>query len=131
MTKVFGIYLAMLLVSCATSYQPNGFSGGYSDMKVGKDMYQVSFSGNGYTHSQTVQEFFLRRCADLTIEQGYDYFSLVNQESGATQDIATVNGNISSSTKHERNGIIKLFKEGTQPQVSYDAREILKRFQDE
>lgn len=135
------------LMSCATPYQPEGYSGGYSDMKLGKDLYQVSFSGNGYTGSDTVQAFFLRRCADLTIEQGYEFFILVNQEAGATQYSTgtTHNGTVSRDyyggynysgssntttvTKHGRTGVIKIFKEGAQPEISYDAREILKHYE--
>lgn len=120
----------LFLCACATSYQPSGFSGGYSDMKVGDDLYQVSFAGNGYTRSSTVQQHMLRRCAELTREKGFDYFSFVSDEADSSVSIAnfgSTNGyNPVLVTKPSRNGLIKLFKRGTQPQMAFDAKEVLK-----
>lgn len=143
------ILVSGLLSACATSYQPQGYSGGYTDMKLGKDIYQVSFKGNGYTGSDRVNRFFLRRCAELTQQQGYEYFALVNQEAEANQQITGTNYNGTATsnygggynysgtmntttiTRHGRTGVIKLFKEGTQPPVAYEAKEILNGFQGE
>lgn len=139
---------ALLITGCATGYKPSGWSGGYSDMRLGNDMYKVSFNGNGYTGSETVSNYFLRRCAELTIEQGFDYFAIVDQNaSSSLHDIGTTtSGNINQNytggynytantqtnyvRKHAREGVIKMFKTGTQPQVAFEAKEILKNFKD-
>ena len=145
---IINFVLILGLCGCATTYQKDGFTGGYSDMKLGKDLFQISFRGNGYTGSGRVQNFFLRRCAELTIEQGYEYFAFVNQEAEASQTNlgTTYNGNVSQNyaggytysgtantttvNKHKRTGVIKLFKEGSQPSVAYDAKEVIKNFQE-
>lgn len=149
MRFVLLILIAGFLSACATSYQKQGFSGGYDDMKLGQDMYQVSFKGNGYTRSDKVQKYFLRRCAELTVEQGYDFFAFVNQEAESSQQNlgTTYNGtvpqnyyggynysgtaNTTTVTRHGRTGVIKMFKSGTQPPVAMEAREILKGFEGE
>lgn len=142
--KILSLLLIGFLSGCATSYQPNGFSGGYSDMKLNKDIYQVTFNGNGYTSGDRVQRFFLRRCAEVTLEQGFDFFALVNQEAQSNQYATggTYNGTATPSygggynyygsssvetvTKHSRTGVIKLFKAGSQPEISYDAKEVMR-----
>ncbi len=148
MIKFFMLVSVLILAGCATSYQKDGFTGGYKDMKLGQDLYQVSFKGNGYTKSDRVQKHFLHRCAELTIEQGYDYFVFVNQEAGVShQNLGTnYNGNISQNyfggynysgtvktttiTTHEQSGVIKLFQDGTQPPIAYEAQEVLKSMED-
>lgn len=142
------ILLLVDICGCATSYQKAGTTGGYSDIKLGKDLYQVSFRGNGYTGSGRVQSFFLRRCAELTIEQGYKYFAFVKEEAEITQESlgTTYNGDISQNyggsysysgtanttvvNRHKRTGVIKMFNEGSQPSVAYDAKEVLSNFKD-
>jgi hypothetical protein len=37
--KLIALLLAILLFSCATPYQNLGFSGGYSDTKLSKNIY--------------------------------------------------------------------------------------------
>lgn len=146
---LFVILLGIFLQGCATSYQRQGFSGGYDDMKLGQDMYQISFRGNGYTGSDKIQKYFLRRCAELTLLQGYDFFIFVNQEAESSQqDLGTTyEGTVSQKyhggydysgkinqrviTRHSRTGIIKLFKSGTQPSLAMEAREILNGFEGE
>lgn len=68
----------LLLVSCATPYQKSGFSGGYSEEMVGKNMYEVTFRGNGYTGRDKVQRYLKRRCAELAKEKGFTHFAVVS-----------------------------------------------------
>lgn len=123
-----------LITGCATGYQPKSWNGGYSDMRLGNDIYKVSFQGNESTDSETVYNYYLRRCADLTTEKGFDYFTFVDQSSSSETSIGTINNGTSSqnysSTEHSRIGLIKLFKNGTQPQVAFEAKEVLKNFKD-
>lgn len=74
--------VALLLFSgCTTGYnRMNAFSitGGFSDKALGKDVWRVEFSGNGYTTSETAQCFWLYRCAELTLEQGFDGFEILS-----------------------------------------------------
>jgi|GEM_PF-1872802 len=71
----------VLLNGCATGYQKiNAFtiSGGYKDSDLGRDVYRVGFGGNGYTTRETVQCFWLYRCAELALEKGYDGFEILS-----------------------------------------------------
>lgn len=70
------VMLALALAGCATAYQPEGATGGYTDKKLADDTYRVSFNGNGYTSRQAVEKYFLYRCAELTLKHGYAYFQV-------------------------------------------------------
>ena len=76
---------ALLLAGCAspTPYQPAsgyGFNrNGYSDQRIEDNRYMVSFAGNSLTSRETVERYLLFRSAELTVQQGYDYFILVDR----------------------------------------------------
>jgi nitrogen regulatory protein PII-like uncharacterized protein len=70
-------------VSGCTSYQSSGATGGFSETQLSPTMYQVRFVGNGYTSEARATEFFLRRCAELALENGYRYFN-INDERGTS-----------------------------------------------
>lgn len=76
--SIIFVLVSGVLVGCATPYQPSGFSGGYTEMAYGNDIYFVAFRGNGFTSSETVQGYALRRAAELTINKGYKYFIVIN-----------------------------------------------------
>jgi len=69
-----------LLASCVTAYQPDGISGGYSDKVLTGNTVQVTFRGNRLTPPETVHSFLLRRCAEVTLQDGYNYFAVVHEE---------------------------------------------------
>lgn len=75
------VVLGAALASCATGYQSEGFSGGFSETALAPNIYRVSFEGNGYTSSTRAQELALLRSADLTIQKGYRYFGLADSSS--------------------------------------------------
>src|SRR5690348_9692961 len=61
---------------CATQYGASGITGGYKDTKVDETHYIVEFNGNGYASKQRVHFFWLYRCSELTVQKGYEFFSL-------------------------------------------------------
>jgi hypothetical protein len=71
------LLVAVLLSACATPYQPVGLEGGYSHTRVGADMFNVVFRGNADTTWPTAENYTLYRCAELTLESGFDYFIVV------------------------------------------------------
>jgi hypothetical protein len=79
MRKILLMVLAMVLVGCATPYQPFEMfgRGGYSDKKVADDTYQVTYYGNGGTNLQTLNSLLLYRTAEITLDQGFDYFAVL------------------------------------------------------
>lgn len=66
----------VMLAGCATGYQKSGITGGYGDTKIDDSHYLVFFNGNGYASKDRVWYFWIYRCAQLTQERGYTYFSI-------------------------------------------------------
>ena len=146
------ICLTIFVTSCATAYKKNGFTGGYTDMRLANDIFSVSFHGNGYTSEDKVNAYFLRRCAEVTESNGYDYFIFLDQRTSTSSQIiqtsegyanttANVNGpsfnartsytppSYTKINKHRREGMIRSFKEGEQPPSSLKAKIILENFE--
>jgi hypothetical protein len=80
------IALAGLLSACATAtpYQPNirgqATSGGYSEQRIETNRFRVNFAGNSLTSRETVEGYLLFRAAELTVQEGYDWFSIVDRQ---------------------------------------------------
>ena len=69
----------------STPYQPMGFKGGYENTQLDKNVFEVTFSGNGLTSRQRVRDFAMLRSAELTIQNGYKYFISTNENTSSTQ----------------------------------------------
>ena len=76
--------LAALLVvaACSTPYQKMSVigAGGYVDVQVDSGAFIVRFEGNSYTEREEVEAYLLRRCADIAVEQGGDYFVIIDRQ---------------------------------------------------
>ncbi len=87
---------AVLLAACAesTPYQRAATPGsyGYSEQQIERNRFMVAFSGNSLTDRQAVETFLLYRAAELTREQGYDYFRLVRRDTDAERRITGTTG---------------------------------------
>lgn len=77
---------ALALAGCetATPYQPLGApnaqaSGGYSEQQIEPNRWRVTFAGNTLTSRETVERYLLFRAAQLTLQQGYDWFQAVDR----------------------------------------------------
>ncbi len=73
---------ALTLAACAkpTPYQPVTDGHGYSELPLEGDRYRVTFSGNNQTPRETVENYLLYRAAEVTLEQGHDYFIVVERD---------------------------------------------------
>lgn len=79
MKKILLISLFLFVASCATPYQSKGLGGGYSDSMLASDnTYMVTFQGNSYTSADEAYQNALRRCAELTKQNGYNYFVILD-----------------------------------------------------
>lgn len=74
---------AAALAACSampTPYQPVGETRwGYDQTQIESNRFRVSFGGNSLTDRETVETYLLYRAAELTVEQGYDYFEVVQR----------------------------------------------------
>lgn len=81
-----GAAAALSLASCATptTYKPISAAaraqGGYSEQRIAADRWRVTFAGNELTSRDRVEGYLLYRAAELTREQGYDWFQIVERE---------------------------------------------------
>ena len=76
--KVILFMLALFLISgCSTPYQPEGYSGGYSETRILEDLYLVSFQGNRFTSKEKVESFLLLRAAEITVENDFSHFTII------------------------------------------------------
>lgn len=79
MKKVIIILTTMLLLSaCATTYQSQGFSGGFSETQLDENVFTVRFNGNGFTSVERASDFTMLRSAELALQHGYNYFVIVD-----------------------------------------------------
>ena len=82
---VAALSLSLGLAACetATPYQPNirgqATSGGYSEVRLEPDRWRVTFTGNSMTSRETVEGYLLFRAAELTLQNGADWFEIVDR----------------------------------------------------
>ena len=94
---LFGCAAASLIFSGCTSYRPAGFGGGYSDLMIAPDTALVKFQGSDLSSPQRVAQLLLKRCADLTLQQGFRYFSAEDWADESSTESITFPGSVNSS----------------------------------
>ena len=78
--------IAVSLTACATPtpYQPviagKVSAGGFSEQRIEANRYRVNFAGNSLTSRETVEGYLLFRAAELTVQNGYDWFSISDRD---------------------------------------------------
>ena len=72
-----------LLAGCASPYGPAGERGGYIDRQVSENVWRVGYFGNSSTSRDQVLKYWLNRCAELTVQNGFGYFSLMREKASS------------------------------------------------
>jgi hypothetical protein len=86
LTAAAVVAISASLSACATPtpYQPNvrgqAASGGFSEQRIEANRFRVSFAGNSLTSRETVESYLLYRAAELTVAQGYDWFTIADRQ---------------------------------------------------
>jgi hypothetical protein len=81
---VTGILLGASLSGCVAFYQPQSYvpfiniRGGYSERNRGHDVWRVTFGSSSPTTPETVQCYWLYRCAEIALDKGFDGFEIVS-----------------------------------------------------
>jgi hypothetical protein len=66
------------LAGCSTPYGKAGLTGGFTEKELQPGIWRIVFSGNGYTTQETAQTYWLYRCAEIALQQGYDGFEILS-----------------------------------------------------
>jgi len=77
----------LMLAGCTTmtatvpAYRPQASDkgAGYADERIDATRYRVSFSGDTETTRAQVEDYLLRRAAEITVRAGYNYFVFDNR----------------------------------------------------
>jgi hypothetical protein len=118
------IILGVLLCSgCATSYESSSLvSSGYSETRLAPDVVRVVFHGNSSTKQERAQDLALMRAADLSLQAGYPYFSVLSETAENQQ--ASVEGLTLSTPKIQI--LVQFLKEKPSGTLAYDAAFIIR-----
>lgn len=124
------VLLVMALIyGCAVPYQKKGFYGGYLDVQLDTNTVRVTYEGDGRDiNDANIFNYLLYRCAEVTVEKGFDYFIGQDASGGSTMSgIVPIGGMLIPVNKAVASTTITLYK-GTKPNVpnAYDARELMR-----
>lgn len=75
--------VAGLLTACATAtpYQPAVSDRyGFEEQRIESNRIRITFRGNTVTERETVETYLLYRAAELTLQNGQDYFIVANRD---------------------------------------------------
>jgi hypothetical protein len=78
-----------------TPYQPGAADSadrGYAESRIENDRYRVSFKGNSMTDRETVENYLLYRAAELTLQTGYDVFTVVTRDTDKDSTVRRLGG---------------------------------------
>ena len=85
--------MTLLATACATStpYGPaeGGRGYGFSEQRIESNRYRITFRGNSVTDRETVENALLYRAAELTVQQGFDYFVAIENDTEADKSYTT------------------------------------------
>lgn len=73
------IALMVALVGCSTAYKKDGYTGGFSEIQLAEDVFEITFEANGFTNKKKAADYALLRAAELTLTSGYPYFQVTDQ----------------------------------------------------
>ncbi len=100
---VIVVLVLLLCAGCATGYHRQGWTGGYNESQLQEDIFRVSFKGNAFIDKEKVQDYLLLRCAEITIDHGFDYFIILGEENSIEVSSYTTPTNVSAQTTSQGN----------------------------
>lgn len=71
---------SLALVGCATGYGDMGFTGGVRADQLSETTFRITAMGNGYTSTDRMADFALRKAAEQTLASGYEWFGVLSSE---------------------------------------------------
>ena len=84
--------LLLVLGGCQTPYQPEGIGGGYEDIRLSEDTFEIRARGNGYSSEGHTRDIVLLRAADLAKQNGFSHFQILDGSMRQSQKTFTTPG---------------------------------------
>lgn len=121
----------ILLAGCATPYQSKSFVGGFSETQIAEDIFIINFEGNGFTSRTRASDFTLLRCAELTLQNNFKYFIVLDSSNYEKKHFYVQGKNINTILKPGNDYKIRMFNENVNDGglIYYDAEFIKKSIQ--
>jgi hypothetical protein len=88
----FALICGIIFGGCATAYQKQGPTGGYSSYHLAENIFKVTFKGNGFTDKDRASDFALLRSAEVALENGYPFFVIVDERQHSKNSMLTSPG---------------------------------------
>lgn len=131
--------ITLFLTGCASTYGPESLlSGGYTESLIQDNIFRVNFKGKASDSIGRVNDFALLRSAEITIQNGYSYFIVIEGgttiKTGVVSTPAHINmatgmiegGHVSSYSKPNASIVIQCYKEKPEnvSGIIYDATQV-------
>lgn len=91
---ILAAILAVSLGGCATSYKPDGYGGGYSDVQLAENSFRIAFKGNDATSRTRAEDFALLRAADVALIAGFKFFTITDARSSLNYSGTIASGGV-------------------------------------
>ena len=82
------LVIISLASACATQYEPQGATGGFTETRLSPEVYRVSFNGNRRTSISRATDFTLLRCAELTLQNEFTHFVIIEENQWTNDEIS-------------------------------------------
>ena len=84
--------LALALTGCGspTPYQPKAYAGGYTEEKLGDDIYLVEFAGNAFISRPKVTVYAYRRAEEVCRADGFSGYETLDEIQAGSGQFARV-----------------------------------------
>lgn len=100
-------FLAACVTAVGTPYGPADSKGfGYSERRIEDNRFRVVFAGDGATSAVTVEDFAIRRAAELAVQNGYDWFLVAARDvAGESKGGVGVGAGLGTGSFGRRGGV--------------------------
>ncbi len=97
MIRYFALGAAFIVLAACTTATPYGPAEGargygFSEQQIEQGRFRITFRGNSSTSRETVENSLLFRAAELTIDEGFDYFIVEERDTEARTSYSSSGG---------------------------------------
>ena len=92
------VLLLLTLSACGTTYQSQSWTGGFSEVQLDENIFEITFKGNAFVDASTVRDYAMLRAAEVTLDHGFEYFVVADEDNWTKIQTVTTGGNSSTTT---------------------------------